>query len=138
MIKECIYKNAYLKYENKIRNNVTSIEPYLGRGLYILLRTEGCYLCSSLSSILIIYFSVLHWLTAGRHVHICFQQDMCCPVVSNLCFCGSVLSKNRLCGPGKEALWCQAELNWFACLPAWLILEIQNNKHAKKLSSLEI
>lgn len=26
MIKECIYKNAYSKYENKIRNNVLNIE----------------------------------------------------------------------------------------------------------------
>lgn len=34
MIKECIYKNAYLKYENKIGNTVVSIEPYLGGGLY--------------------------------------------------------------------------------------------------------
>lgn len=60
MIKECICKNAYLKYENKIRNNVMTIEPYLGRGLYILLKSEGYSLRSSLSGILIIYFSMLH------------------------------------------------------------------------------
>lgn len=81
MIKEYICKNAYLKYENKIRNNVKSIEAYLGGGLYILLRSAGHFLYSRLSSILIIYLFCVT-LINNWQTHSCLFLDKAYVVLS--------------------------------------------------------